>query len=47
MNKILDLLLCLNTRMVAPDSLAPKMRDVWLSSSLNIKQPWKKGRDKT
>lgn len=37
--QLLDLLLCLNTRMVAPDSLAPKMRDVWLSSSLKIKQP--------
>ena len=28
MNELLDSLLCLNTRIVAPDSLAPKMRDV-------------------
>lgn len=41
MRELHDLLLCLNTRIVAPDNLAPKMRDVWLSSSLSIKQPWK------
>ena len=31
--------LCLNTLILAPESLAPKMRDVWLSSSLIIKDP--------
>merc|ERR550532_946298 len=31
--------LCLNVRMVAPVSLAPRMRDEWLSWSLMMRQP--------
>ena len=31
--------LCLKTLILAPDNLAPKMSDVWLSSSLMIKSP--------
>ena len=32
--------LCLKTWILAPESLAPKMREVWLSSSLMIKSPF-------
>ena len=32
--------LCLKTLILAPESLAPKMREVWLSSSLMIKSPF-------
>lgn len=36
------LLLCLKTLMVAPDNLEPRTREVWLSSSLKMRQPWEK-----
>ena len=32
--------LCLKTLILAPESLAPKIREVWLSSSLMIKSPF-------
>lgn len=35
----INLLLCLNTRMVEPERRAPRTRDAWLSSSLKIRQP--------
>lgn len=34
-----DVLLCLNTRMVAPDNRRPRIREAWLFSSLITRQP--------
>uniref|UniRef100_A0A6B0UY00 Uncharacterized protein n=1 Tax=Ixodes ricinus TaxID=34613 RepID=A0A6B0UY00_IXORI len=34
------MLLCLKTRMVAPDRRQPRMREAWLSSSLRMRQPF-------
>lgn len=31
--------LCLNTLVIAPESLSPRMRDAWFFSSLRTKQP--------
>lgn len=35
------MLLCLKTRMEAPESRAPKIMELWFNSSLMIKQPFR------